>query len=245
MLGLTFATIWRRRTQTLLLLLLAVIAAAAAAAAPGYVVASEQSLAVASAADATAADRVVEARVDRPVSPDLGADLAAFTGRVRDTLGLPGRTAIAGASMVAVVTGADPDARLPRRRLRAPAPSTARVRGRPGRCCWPDQRSPTSWACASATRSAVRGRTEIPPVPMTVVGRYRAAEPRRPVLGPPGRRRPSRSPRSASSPRLATFALLGANRAALSVDLVVTPAGLPGGRPGRRWPSASTTARCG
>ena len=90
--------------QTLLLLVLAAIAAAAAAAAPGYVVASEQSLAVASAADATAADRVVTAGRP-PVSPSLGADLAALTDRVGDTLGLPGSTAIAGASMVAVVTG--------------------------------------------------------------------------------------------------------------------------------------------
>ena len=105
MLGLVFATMWRRRTQSALLLLLAVVATAGAAAAPGYVAASRRALAVATVEDATVAERVVVAHADQRVSPDPAGALTTFTGSVRDALGLPDAAVVSGASMVGVLNG--------------------------------------------------------------------------------------------------------------------------------------------
>ena len=78
---------------------------------------------------------------------------------------------------------------------------------------------------------------------MTVVGRYRALNLADPYWGRPA---------DATDPLAAvaiftpapTFALLGANRATLTIDLLVTRR--PTGRPTRTIsPAASTRARCG
>jgi putative ABC transport system permease protein len=218
MLGLTLATMWRRRTQTALLFLLASVAAAGAATAPGYVVASEQSLAVAAAADATVADRVVEAQADREISTDLTGRLSEFATRVRDAVGLPAATIISGATTVAVLDG-----ELHTLAYRDDACVHLAIEG----SC-PQAAGELLIAVDLAAkqglrvgdRIGIRGRNEIPPVAMTVVGRYRPLNPADAYWG----RQADTTDRLAEVGIFTppgTFGLLGPNHAGLSVDLVV------------------------
>jgi len=191
--------------------------------APGYVVASLRALAAASVADTAPAGRVVEATTDGDIGPDFGAQLGRFADRATSELSLPGFSRVTGASMVAVVesqlfslayrddvcTHLAIDGACPQRPLELllPGPLAERLHLRVG------------------DRVAVRGRTEAPPVPMTVVGRSRALDPVEPYWG--------RTSQSASGERLAdvgifttaeTFAALRPNRADLSVAFIATTA---------------------
>jgi putative ABC transport system permease protein len=218
MLGLVFATMWRRRTQAVLLLLLAVVASAGAAAAPGYVVASRQALAVASIEDATVADRVVVARADRPVSQDQAAALATFAGDVRDVVNLPDAAVVSGASMVGVLNGqlrtlAYRDDVCTHLVVQGACPRSA------GELLIADDFAARS-GLRVGDRVGVRGRTEIPPVSMTVVGRYRAVNPTEAYWGPPAEGADRLADVGVFTPP-GTFALLGSNQVSLEAALTV------------------------
>ena len=221
MLRLVLATLWRRRAQSALLVVLAAVAATGAATAPGYVAASLQSLAAASVVDAAAGERVVEATNEEPIGDTLDRDLTTFAQRVGRELDLTGFTSVSGAAMVAVlanelhqiayrddvcahlaIDGACP--RGPREVLLA-EPFAARL------------------GLAVGDTVALRGRTEIPPVPMTVVGRYRALNADDPYWGIQTQGSERLADVGIFTP-LATFASLRPNQIELSVDLTATPA---------------------
>src|SRR5262245_43082398 len=218
MLGLVFATMWRRRTQSALLLLLAAVASAGAAAAPGYVVASRRALAVATVQDAPVAERVVVAHADRAVSPDPAGALATFAGTVRDAFGVPDSTVVSGASMVGVLDGdiktlAYRDDVCVHLVVQGACPRSA------GELLIADDFAAQA-GLRVGDRIGVRGRSEIPPVTMTIVGQYRAVNPADAFWGP----------QMDGTERLAdvgvftavsTFAQLGSNQIGLDVALTV------------------------
>src|SRR5258705_6158504 len=90
MLAIIAAAIRRRPAQAVTLFLLAAVASGGAAAAPGYTVASSQSLAVASVADAHGNERLVGASGRLTGDPDLGHAFDQFTSTVHRELVLPG-----------------------------------------------------------------------------------------------------------------------------------------------------------
>ena len=218
MLGLVFATMWRRRTQSALLLLLAVVATAGAAAAPGYVAASRRALAVATVEDATVAERVVVAHADQRVSPDPAGALTTFTGSVRDALGLPDAAVVSGASMVGVLNG-----NIRTLAYRDDVCAHLVVQGAcprsPGELLIGDDFAAQS-GLRVGDRIGVRGRSEIPPVSMTIVGRYRPVNPADAYWGPRLDGTERLSDVGVFTPP-ATFALLGSNVIGLDVALTV------------------------
>jgi putative ABC transport system permease protein len=218
MLGLVIATMWRRRTQSVLLLLLAVVASAGAAAAPGYVVASREALAVATVQDASVAERVVLAHAEQPVSPDPAGMLVTFADKVRDRIGLPDAAVVSGATMTGVVNGSirtlayrdDVCAHLV---IQGACPRAA------GELLVAEDLANQD-GLRVGDRLAVRGRTEIPPITMTIVGRYRAINPAEAYWGPlaDGAERVSDVGVFTTA---ATFAQLGSNVIGLDVALTV------------------------
>jgi uncharacterized membrane protein len=222
MLRLVLATLWRRRAQTALLLLLATVAATGAATAPGYVTASLRALAAASVDDAPVPDRVVTVTNDAEVSDRIGADLTTLAGKATTAIGRPGFTTVPGAEMVAVVSNG-----LQRLAYRENVCDHVAIDGAcpagSGELLLPTALADRLGVGVGDT-VALRGRTEIAPVPMRVVGRYRPLDPFELYWG--NQAEAAAGERLADTgifTPLATFAALRPNRADISVDLIATP----------------------